>query len=268
MHRWLVAFAMLGIESSAQAQPAQAIVTVATCGESKIEIVPKTTSPGELHGTVAAGGGRWMFSAPMGVVMVGARTRTINVSDVKTQERLPPRAKDAAPSGLIVDLLFDEKKVLLRHSNEGPPDVDYAVDLDRCTFNRDADAIVAGFAPPAAEPSGCAPAVVKGAYRTQVNQAAQLPDADADREAQALCEDHQKTIEARGKLEQAMWDRIARSRITARSGAALLHTEDVREKLWSKIDGCLGADPSSAKGVAALHDGEAKQRTCYSQVKP
>lgn len=255
MRTWLVG--LFCAATTAHAAPT-ATVTVATCGPSKLEVVPKGATPGELR--VALAGGT-TFTAPMGVVMLGSKTRTINVSDVKST------AKGAAPSGLIVDLLLDDKKVLLRHSNEGPPDVDYALDLDKCVFNREADGVLLAFVPPPAEPIGCAPAQVRGPYRTQVDLVAKLPDADASREAQSLCDDHQRTIEARGKLERETWDRVARARITAKSGPALLHAEDVREKLWSKLDACLG-DVSSAKGVAALHDAEAKTRACYSTVKP
>ncbi|HEY0193313.1 MAG TPA: hypothetical protein VGC42_19480 [Kofleriaceae bacterium] len=254
----LVALGVILLASAAHAAPAA--LTVATCGESKLELVPKGATPGELR---VALGGKPTFTAPMGVVTLGSKTRTISVSDVVAQA-----AKAGAPSGLIVDLLFDEKKVLLRHAGEGPPDVDYAVDLDRCTFNREVDGLLLGFAAPPAEPVGCAPAQVRGPYRTQVGQVAKLADAELDREARALCEDHQKTIEARARLERELWDRIARSRITAKTGPALLHAEDAREKLWSKLDGCLGADAAAAKGVAALHDGEARQRACYGQVKP
>jgi len=255
MRSWLVG--LVCAASTAHAAPT-AVVTIATCGQSKLEVVPKGATPGELRGTLAGGA---TFIAPMGVVTFGSKTRTINVTDVKLT------AKGAAPSGLIVDLLFDEKKVLLRHSSEGPPDVDYAVDLDKCVFNREADGVLLAFVAPPAEPIGCAPAQVRGPYRTQIDLVAKLPDAEASREAQSLCDDHQKTIEARGKLERETWDRIARSRIAAKSGPALLHTEDVREKLWSKLDACIG-DASSAKGVAALHDAEARTRACYSQVKP
>lgn len=256
MHRWFVALGVLAAGSGAHAAPA-ATVTIATCGDATVELVPRGASPGELR--VTAGGAA--FTAPMGVVTLGSRTRTLNVADVKHAGQGP------APTGLIVDLLFDENKVLLRHANEGPPDVDYAADLDRCTFNREADGALLAFVAPPAEPIGCAPAQVRGPYRTQVARVATLGDAELEREAQALCEDHQKTIEARAKLERALWDRIARSRIAAKTGAALLHAEDAREKLWSKIDACISTT-SSAKGVAALHDAEARTRSCYGTVKP
>ncbi|HEX4423693.1 MAG TPA: hypothetical protein VH165_37540, partial [Kofleriaceae bacterium] len=212
-----------------------------------------------------SGGNRWSLSATVGIARIGGKTRTVTVDDLHTQERIPPRGKDASPSGLVIDLLLDDKKVLLRHSSEGGSDVDYAVDLDKCSFPRAGDGVLAGLVPPPPEPVGCAPATVKGPYRTQVGLVAKLADADADREAQALCEDHQKTIEARGKLDQVLTDRAARARIAAR-GAALLRTEDARDKAWSRVDGCPTVDLDKAKGTAALHDGEAKLRACYGQI--
>jgi hypothetical protein len=243
-------------------------VVIARCGDSSIDV---TAGPdggtASLHGVIAApGGGRWSFTASVGLARLGARTRTITVEDVHTQERKPPPgARDAAPSGLFIDLLVDDKKIVLRHASEGGGDPDYAADLDRCSFAREADGALAALVPPPAEPPGCAPDAVRGGYRTQVERVAKLSDADADREARALCEDHQKTIEARIRLEQAISDRAARDRIAAR-GAAVMRTEDARIKAWNRVDGCLGADPAKAHGVAALHDGEAKTRACYARI--
>jgi hypothetical protein len=45
-----------------------------------------------------------------------------------------------------------------------------------------------------------------------------------------------------------------------------MRSEETRMKAWNRIDGCLGADPSKAHGVAALHDGEAKLRVCYKKI--
>ena len=220
-----------------------------------------------LHAVVVTGhGDRWSFTANVGLVRLGAKTRTITVEDVHTAERKPPRGdKDVAPASLFIDVLVDDKKVLFRHASEGGADPEYVTDLDKCSFGAGGDAALAGLVPPPAEPLGCAAAIVHGTYRTQVTQVARLSEADADREAQALCEDHQKTIEARNRLEQAIADRAARARIAAR-GAALMRSEETRMKAWNRIDGCLGADPSKAHGVAALHDGEAKQRACYNKI--
>jgi hypothetical protein len=265
MSRWLPVLVGLSV-APGMAHAAPAPVVIATCGNSAIDVTAGANGgPATLHGVVVTGrGDRWSFTANVGLVRIGAKTRTITVEDVHTQERKPSRGdKDVAPSGLFVDLLLDDKKVILRHASEGAPDPTYAVDLDKCSF--EGDPALAAIVPPPAEPLGCEPATVRGAYRTQVLRVAALSEADADREAQALCEDHQKTIEARGRLEAAISDRAARARITAR-GAALLRTEDTRMKAWNRIDGCLGADPSKAHGVAALHEGEAKLRACYSKI--
>jgi len=195
---------------------------------------------------------------------LGAKTRTITVESITTVEGTAVRGKRAAPSGLFIDLLLDDKKLLLRHTSEGGPDPDYAVDLDRCSFAREADGALAALVPPPAEPAGCAPDTVRGSYRTQVARVAKLSDADADREARALCEDHQKTLEARTHLEQALSDRAARDRIAAR-GAAVMKTEDARIKAWNRIDGCLGSE-GKGQGVATLHDAEARTRACYAKI--
>jgi hypothetical protein len=266
MSRWIPLLVGPIIAAPVVARAAPAPVTIATCGDSKIEVVAGSNGgAGELHGLIVApGGNRWGFIATVSMARLGAKTRTVTVEDVRTQERTPARGdKDVAPSGLFVDLLLDDKKLILRHASEGAPDPAYAVDLDKCSFQ--GDAAIAAIVPPPAEPVGCAAATVRGAYRTQVTQAAKLPEADADREAQALCEDHQKTIDARTRLEQAISDRSARDRLAAR-GSALLRIEDNRLRAWSRIDGCLGADPAKAKGVAALHDGEAKLRACYAKI--
>jgi hypothetical protein len=268
MPRWIrCSVVMMLAAATSIAQGAPAPVAVATCGDSKLEVVAGANgAAGELRAVIATpGGNRWSFVATLGLVRLGVKTRTITVEDVHTKERVPPRAKDAAPSSLFVDLLVDDKKLLLRHASEGGSDADYAVDLDRCSFGRDGDAALAGLIPAPTETVGCAAATVRATYRPQVTQAAKLAEADADREAQALCEDHQKTIEARSRLEQAISDRAARDRIAAR-GAALMRTEDTRMKAWNRIDGCLGAEPSKAHGVAALHDGEARTRACYAQI--
>jgi len=269
MHRCASRFAVvviLAVTSSAGAAPAP--VSIATCGDSKLEVVAGSNgSAGELHAVIALPGGpRWSFTANLGLVRLGAKTRTITVEDVRTQDRKPARGdKDVAPSSLFIDVLVGDKKVLLRHASEGGTDPEYVTDLDRCSFGAGGDAALAALVPPPAEPVGCAPAIAHGTYRAQVTQVAKLSEADADREAQALCDDHQKTIEARTQLEQAISDRAAQDRIAAR-GAALLRSEEVRMKAWNRIDGCLGADPSKGHGVAALHDGEAKQRACYKKI--
>ena len=249
------------------AHAAPAAVVIAKCGDSAIDV---TAGPdggtASLHAVIAAPGGeRWSFTASVGLVRLGARTRTITVEDLHAQDRKPAGARGAAPSGLFIDLLVDDKRIVLRHASEGGGDPDYAADLDRCRFAREADGALAALVPPPAEPPGCAPEAVRGGYRTQVDRVAKLSDADADREARALCEDHQKTIEARLRLEQAISDRAARDRIAAR-GAAVMKTEDARIKAWNRVDGCLGADPAKAHGVAALHDGEAKTRACYARI--
>jgi hypothetical protein len=254
--------------AAAAAHAAPSPVVIARCGDSSIDVTAGVDGgAAALHGAiVTATGERWSFTAHVGMARLGAKTRTITVEDVRTVEGRPARGKEAAPSGLFVDLLLDDKKLLLRHASEGGGDPDYAADLDKCSFAREADGALAALVPPA-EPPGCAPDTVRGSYRTQVARIAKLPDADADREARALCEDHQKTIEARNRLEQAISDRAARDRIAAR-GAAVMKTEDARIKAWNRVDGCLGGEPAKAQGVAALHDAEARTRACYAKISP
>jgi hypothetical protein len=253
--------------AAAHAAPAPAVI--AKCGDSAIEVTPGLDgSTATLHGVVVAvGGDRWSFTASVGMARLGTKTRTITVESITTVDGAPVRGKRAAPSGLFIDLLLDDKKLLLRHASEGGGDPDYAVDLDRCSFAREADGALLALVPPPAEPAGCAPDTVRGSYRTQVARVARLADADADREARALCDDHQKTLEARAHLEQAISDRAARDRIAAR-GAAVMKTEDARIKAWNRLDGCLGAEPAKGQGIAALHDAEARTRACYAKIMP
>ena len=264
MSRWVPLFT--GLIVAAPVMGHAAPVVIATCGDTAIEVTAGANGgSATLHGVVVTGHGeRWSFTANIGLVRVGAKTRTITVEDIRTQERKPSRGdKDVVPSGLFVDLLLDDKKLILRHASEGAPDPAYAVDLDKCSF--EGDPALAALVPPPAEPVGCAVAIVRGTYRTQVTQAAKLTEADADREAQALCEDHQKTIEARNRLEQAISDRAARDRVAAR-GAALLRSEDVRVRAWNKVDACLSTDPADAHSVPALHNLESKVRACYARI--
>lgn len=268
LFRWLRWLVGLSVAVPVMAHAAPSPVTIATCGDSSLEVTAGANGGAAmLHAVVVTGhGDRWSFTANVGLARVGAKTRTITVEDVHTQDRKPSRGdKDVAPASLFIDVLVDDKKVLLRHASEGGADPEYIADLDKCSFGAGGDAALAGLVPPPAEPLGCAAAIVRGTYRTQVMQVVKLSEAEADREAQALCEDHQKTIDARNRLEQAIADRAAHDRIAAR-GAALLRTEDTRMRAWNRIDGCLGADPSKVHGVAALHDGEAKQRACYNKI--
>jgi len=263
---WAVAIAAALAMPSSVARAAPQAVSIVKCGDSAIEVTPVAGGgTASLHGVIAtAAGERWGFTANVGLTRLGAKSRTITVEDVRTVEFKPPHGKDT-PSALFIDLWLDDKKLVLRHASEGGADPDYAVDLDKCSFAREGDGVLAALAPLPAEPAGCAPEAVRGGYRTQVDRAARLADADAAREAQALCEDHQKTIEARGRLEQALSDRAARDRLAAR-GAAVRKTEEARIKAWNRIDGCLGAEPGKAHGVAALHDAEARTRTCYAKI--
>ncbi|MBC7977784.1 MAG: hypothetical protein H7138_22625 [Myxococcales bacterium] len=246
---------------SASAAPVPTVI--ATCGDSQVEVTAGVNGEtASLRAVVVSGATRWSFTANVGLARVGAKTRTITVEDLKTEDR-KPASKAAAPSGLFVDLLLDDKKLILRHASEGGSDPAYAVDLGTCSF--DGDAAIAALVPPPAEPVGCTPAVVKGAYRTQVTKVATLPDAEAEHEARRLCEAHQPTIEARARLEAAISDRAARDRVAAR-GRALMRTEEARMKAWNRIDGCLGADAAKAGGVAGLHEREAKERACYQKM--
>jgi len=268
MSRWVPWLVGLSVAAPGTVHAAPAPVAIATCGDSSLEVTAGANGgAATLHAVVVTGhGDRWSFTANVGLARIGAKTRTITAEDVHTVERKPPRGdRDVAPSALFIDVLVADKKVLFRHASEGGADPEYVADLDKCSFGAGGDAALAGLVPPPAEPLGCAAAIVHGTYRTQVTQVARLAEADADREAQALCEDHQKTLDARNRLEQAIADRAAHDRIAAR-GAALQRTEDTRMKAWNRIDGCLGADPTKAHGVAALHDGEAKQRACYNKI--
>jgi hypothetical protein len=271
MSRWL-AFIAVAAGARAAADPAApapgaapAAVVIAKCGDSAIDVTAGMEgASGTLHGVVVSGGNRWSFTASVGLARIGGRSRTVTVESLRTQERKPPRAKEVPPAGLFVDLLLDDRRLLLRHASEGGGDPAYALDLDRCSFPADGDAALAALVPPPTEPVGCAPDAIAG-YRTQVARAEKLSDADTEREALALCEDHQKTIEARDRLEQAISDRAARDRIAAR-GAALLRTEDVRVKTWNKVDACLSTDPADAHSVPALHNIESKVRACYARI--
>jgi hypothetical protein len=258
-----VVIATLAVAAVAHAGPPP--IAIALCGESKLEVVAATSEGrGELRATVATAASKWTFTAKIDDVRIGTRARTLSIEGLATQDGAPARGKDAPPA-MSIDLLTDDRKALLRHASEGGADAEYVADLAKCSFPREADVALATFVRAPAEPTGCAPQLVRDTYRKQVDQAGKLADADADREAQALCADHQKTLEARDKLEQAVTDRMARDRIAAR-GAALFHVMDAWDKAWARVDTCLNAAPSKAQGVAALHDAEARQRACYHQV--
>jgi hypothetical protein len=258
-----IALALL-VAATPAVRAAPSPLEIAKCGDSRLELLATPGGASELRAIIVAGGARWSFAASVGFVRLGARTRTVTVEDLRTQDR-KPRDKEALPSALFVDLFLDDKKLILRHGSEGGSDPSYAVDLDKCTFAPSGDAVLASLEPASTEPAGCAPATVTEVYLSQVTRVATLAAVDAEREAQALCADHQKTIEARHRVEQAISDRAARERIAAR-GAALLRTEDVRIKTWSRIDGCLGPEPPRARGVPGLHEAEARTRACYQQI--
>lgn len=258
----LVIAALTAMPAAALASPPP--IAVALCGDSKLEVVAADSGGrGELHATVVTGAKKWVFTAKVNEVRIGRKARTLSIEGLASQERVPAAAKDLPPPAMSIDLLTDDKKVLLRHASEGGNDAEVAIDLGKCSFPREADVVLTTFVRAPAEPAGCDPALVRDTYRKQVAQAAK--DADLDREAQALCADHQKTLEARDKLEQAVTDRMAHDRIAAR-GAALFHVMDVWDKAWARVDTCLNANPTKGQGVAALHDGESRQRACYNQV--
>jgi len=268
MNRWVslvVVVETFAVGAVAEAAPAP--VTVATCGDSKLEVVAGANGgAGELHAAIAsANASRWSFVATVGLARLGAKTRTITVEDLHTKDGKPLRGKDAAPSQLFVDLLIDDKKVLLRHASEGGGDPEYVVDLDKCSFGAGSDAALAALVPGPTEPIGCSPAAVRTTFGALVAEVAKLPEPDAEREALALCEDHRKTVAARARLEQVISDRAAHDRIAGR-GAALMRIEETRMKTWNRIDACLGAEPSKARGIGALHDAEARTRACYGQI--
>ena len=104
MHRWasfLVVVVTFTAASIADAAPAP--VTVATCGDSTLEVVAGTNGgSGELHAVIArTAGERWSFVATVGLARIGGKTRTITVEDVRTQDGKPSRSKATAPSQLF-----------------------------------------------------------------------------------------------------------------------------------------------------------------------
>lgn len=246
----------LGASATATATAHAGPLPIAKCGDSVLDLTAGTEpTTATLHGTIAATNARWSFTGSVSLARVGAKTRTLAV------ENLQPAAPKK-PVGLVIDLLLDDKKAILRHASEGDPDIAYAVDLTACTFEN--DAAIAALVPPPSEPAGCTPATLK-TYRKQILQVATLPDAEADHEAKLLCDDHQKTIAARAALEAAISDRTARDRIPAR-GPALLKIEDNRLKTWNRIDACLTANPTTTHGVASLLEAEVRERACYTKL--
>jgi hypothetical protein len=253
-----LALLLLALPVTAHASPSP--TTIAKCGDSTLDLTPGAEpATGTLHATIATGATRWTFTGTIALARVGAKTRTLAIEDLQSSAA----AAKKAPAGLVIDLLLDDKKLLLRHASEGDPDIAYAVDLPACTFTN--DAALTALVPPPTEPTGCAPAVVKTTYRKQVLRVATLPDAEAAHQAQMLCADHQKTLAARAALEAAVSDRAARDRLTAR-GPALLKVEDNRVKAWSRIDACLTADPTSTHGIASLYEAETHERACYAKI--
>lgn len=250
---------LLSLVLCAPALAHAAPVAIARCGDSTLDLTVDGPT-GTLRAVIASGGVRWTLTGHVSLSRLGNRTRTIAIEDLKTVERTPD---GKTPAGLVFDAFLDDKKLILRHAAEGDPDIDYAADLDKCTFS--GDAALTALVPPPSEPPGCAPAIVKASYRTQVTRVAKLPAGEIDREAQLLCEDHQKTIAARARLEAAISDRTAKDRQKAR-GAQLLKVEDNRIKAWNRMDACLAADPGTLTGMAALLEAEVKERACYARI--
>jgi hypothetical protein len=168
---------------------------------------------------------------------------------------------------VFLDLFVDDKKLEARHASEGGTDPEIALGFTGCQFGAELDGLLAGLADAPPEPAGCDAAILRKTYAPQIAPL-KLPAADADRAARALCEDHQKTIAARARLDQRLSDQAAQQRAKAR-GRALLRAEEGRVKAWEAIDGCVAkAAPAEPLSLAKLTAAEEKLRACYDRAAP
>ncbi len=251
---------------AARAEPARPI---ATCGSSQLELaIPRGGGAAELRAQLTTPKGTWRFAANVGLARVGMRTRTLAVEEPRSAGGGPsPYATQ--PSQVFLDLFVDDKKLTARHASEGAPDPEIALDLTGCRFSPELDGLLAGLAEPPPDPAGCDAAILRKTYAPQLASLS-LAAADAERAARALCDDHQKTLAARARLEQRLADQAARQRAGAK-GKALLRAEEARLKAWETVDACLArADPSTVAKptVAKLHAAEEKLRACYDRAAP
>lgn len=249
--------------TAAHAEPAKVL---ATCGASQLELVPaKGDDAALVRARLVTPKGPWQFTAKVGMARAGRRTRTLAVEEPRS-EKGGGAGYAVMPSQLFLDLFVDDKKLAVRHMSEGGADPEIVLDLAGCKPGADLDQVLAKLAAPAEE-AGCAPAVLRARYQPQLAPL-KLPAADAEREARALCEAHQKTIAARARLEQRLSDQAARLRAAAH-GAAIGRAEEARLKVWETVDACLAkaaaADPPTAAKLRAAED---KAGTCYDAVAP
>jgi hypothetical protein len=255
---------LLAAASAARAEPAKSI---AVCGSSQLELViPRGGAAAELHAQLVTPKGKWQFAAQVGLARVGRSARTIAVEEPRAEGgAAPPYA--AQPSQLFLDLLVGDKKLVARHASEGGTDPEIALDLTGCRFGAELDALLAGLAEPPPEPAGCDAATLRKAYAPRIAPLS-LPAADADKAGRQLCDDHQKTLAARARLEQRLTDQAARQRAAAR-GKALLRVEADRVKAWEGVDACLAkAAPADPPTLARLRAAEDKLRGCYDRAAP
>lgn len=247
----------------ARAEPAKSI---ATCGASQLELaIPKGGGTAELQARLATPKGTWQFAAKVGLARVGRRTRTLAVEEPRSVGGgASPYATQ--PTQLFLDLFVDDKKLNARHASEGAPDPEIALGFTGCQFSPELDGLLAGLAEQP-EPAGCDAAILRKTYAPQLAPL-KLPAAEVDRAARALCDDHQKTIAARVRLEQRLSDRAAQQRAGAK-GRALLRVEEDRIKAWESIDPCVArAAPSEPLSAAKLSATEEKLRACYDRAAP
>lgn len=246
---------------AARAEPARSI---ATCGSSQLELAIGKGGTAELRAQLATPKGTWRFAASVGLARVGKRTRTLAVEEPRAQGGgASPYATQ--PSQVFLDLFVDAKKLTARHASEGAPDPEIALDLTGCRFAPELDGLLARLAEPPPEPAGCDAAILRKTYAPRL-AAVKLAEAEAERAARALCEDHQGTLAARARLEQRLADGAARQRAAAR-GKALLRVEGARLDAWQAVDACLAkAAPADPPTVAKLHAAEGKLRACYDRA--
>jgi hypothetical protein len=261
-----IASLVLAAVTAAPAAHAEPARSIATCGGSQLELaIPKGGGTAELRAQLVTPKGKWQFAANVGLARVGRRTRTLAVEEPRAQGGgASPYA--VQPSQVFLDLFVDGKKLNARHASEGAPDPEIALGFTDCRFAPELDGLLAALAEQP-EPAGCDAAILRKTYAPQLAPL-KLAAADADRAARALCEDHQKTIAARARLEQRLADQAAQKRAGAR-GRALLRVEEARLKVWETVDACLTkAAPAEPPSAAKLHAAEEKLRACYDRAAP
>lgn len=254
---------LVAAPSGARAEPASPLVA---CGASQLEVVlPKGGGGAELRAKLVTPKGPWQFTAKVGMARAGKRTRTLAADEPKA-EKGGGAGYAVMPSQLFIDLFVDDKKLAVRHASEGGADPEIVLDLTGCKPAADLDKVFAKLVEQP-EDAGCAPALLKSRYQAQLAPL-KLPAADAEREAKALCEEHQKALAARLRLEQRLSDQAAQKRVAAR-GLAIGRTEEARMKAWETVDACLAkAAAGDPPTIAKLKAAEDKARACYDATAP